>query len=44
MTVVKINAITVSADSGMSLPRFAARADTVDKRDGFEGFEFLNAD
>ena len=42
MTVVKINAITVPADSGDELARrFAARAGAVDDRDGFEGFELL---
>jgi heme oxygenase (mycobilin-producing) len=42
MTVVKINAITVSADSGDELARrFAARAGAVDDQDGFEGFELL---
>ena len=42
MTVVKINAITVPADSGDELARrFAARAGAVDNRDGFEGFELL---
>jgi heme oxygenase (mycobilin-producing) len=42
MTVVKINAITVSADSGDELAkRFAARAGAVDGQDGFEGFELL---
>jgi heme-degrading monooxygenase HmoA len=42
MTVVKINAITVQADSGDELARrFAARAGAVDDRDGFEGFELL---
>ena len=42
MTVVKINAITVPADSGDELARrFAARAGAVDKQDGFEGFELL---
>ena len=40
MTVVKINAITVPADSGDELARrFAARAGAVDNQDGFEGFE-----
>ncbi|GAA6526204.1 antibiotic biosynthesis monooxygenase family protein [Intrasporangium sp. DVR] len=42
MTVIKINAITVSADSGDELARrFAARAGAVDDQDGFEGFELL---
>ncbi|MGH3252778.1 MAG: antibiotic biosynthesis monooxygenase family protein [Trebonia sp.] len=42
MSVVKINAITVSADSGDELARrFAARAGAVDDQDGFEGFELL---
>jgi heme-degrading monooxygenase HmoA len=42
MSVVKINAITVAADSGDELARrFAARAGAVDDRDGFEGFELL---
>ena len=42
MSVVKINAITVSADSGDELAhRFAARAGAVDGQDGFEGFELL---
>lgn len=42
MTVIKINAITVSADSGDELAkRFAARAGAVDKQEGFEGFELL---
>jgi len=42
MTVIKINAITVSSDSGDELARrFAARAGAVDKQDGFEGFELL---
>jgi heme-degrading monooxygenase HmoA len=42
MTIVKINAITVPADSGDELARrFAARAGAVDDRDGFEGFELL---
>jgi len=42
MTVVKINAITVPADSGNELAhRFAARAGAVDNADGFEGFELL---
>jgi heme-degrading monooxygenase HmoA len=42
MTVVKINAITVAADSGDELARrFAARAGAVDNQDGFEGFELL---
>ena len=42
MTVVKINAINVPADSGDELAhRFAARAGAVDDQDGFEGFELL---
>ena len=42
MTVVKINAITVPANSGDELARrFAARAGAVDDQDGFEGFELL---
>ena len=42
MTVVKINAITVPADSGDELAkRFAARAGAVDDAAGFEGFELL---
>jgi heme oxygenase (mycobilin-producing) len=42
MTVVKINALTVPADSGDELGRrFAARAGAVDNQDGFEGFELL---
>ncbi len=42
MTVIKINAITVDADSGDELAhRFAARAGAVDDQDGFEGFELL---
>ena len=42
MTIVKINAITVPADSGNELARrFAARAGAVDNQDGFEGFELL---
>jgi heme oxygenase (mycobilin-producing) len=42
MTVVKINAITVPAESGDELARrFAARAGAVDDLDGFEGFELL---
>src|ERR1700722_7925244 len=40
--VIKINAITVPADSGDELARrFAARAEAVDNQDGFEGFELL---
>jgi heme-degrading monooxygenase HmoA len=40
--VIKINAITVPADSGDELARrFAARAGAVDSQDGFEGFELL---
>lgn len=42
MGVIKINAITVPADSGDELAhRFAARAGAVDGADGFEGFELL---
>lgn len=42
MTVVKINAITVPADSGDELARrFAGRAGAVDGQPGFEGFELL---
>ena len=42
MTVVKINAITVPAESGDELARrFAARAGAVDGQAGFEGFELL---
>src|ERR1700758_879366 len=42
MTVVRINAITVPADSGAApTRRFAARAGAVDNQDGFEGFELL---
>ncbi len=42
VSIVKINAITVPADSGDELGRrFAARAGAVDGRDGFEGFELL---
>ena len=42
MTVVKINAISVPAESGDELARrFAARAGAVDNQDGFEGFELL---
>ena len=42
MSVVKINAITVPADSGDELARrFAARAGAVDSQAGFEGFELL---
>jgi heme oxygenase (mycobilin-producing) len=42
MTVVRINAITVPADSGDELARrFAGRAGAVDNQDGFEGFELL---
>lgn len=42
MTVIKINAITVPADSGDELAhRFAKRAGAVDGQDGFEGFELL---
>ncbi|MFN8196036.1 MAG: antibiotic biosynthesis monooxygenase [Nocardioidaceae bacterium] len=42
MSVVKINAITVPADSGDELARrFAGRAGQVQDQDGFEGFELL---
>ena len=42
MSIVKINAITVPADSGDELARrFAARAGAVDGQAGFEGFELL---
>ena len=42
MTVIKINAITVAADSGDELAqRFAKRAGAVDGQEGFEGFELL---
>jgi len=42
VSVIKINAITVPADSGDELAkRFAARAGAVDGQDGFEGFELL---
>jgi heme-degrading monooxygenase HmoA len=42
MTIIKINAITVPADSGSELARrFAARAGAVDGQPGFEGFELL---
>ena len=40
--VIKINAITVPADSGDELAkRFAARAGAVDGQPGFVGFELL---
>ncbi|TCI98796.1 antibiotic biosynthesis monooxygenase [Aeromicrobium sp. IC_218] len=42
MSIVKINAITVPADSGDELAhRFAARGDSMDGTPGFEGFELL---
>jgi heme oxygenase (mycobilin-producing) len=42
VTILKINAITVAADSGDELARrFAARAGAVDGAEGFEGFELL---
>jgi heme-degrading monooxygenase HmoA len=42
VTLIKVNAITVPADSGDELAhRFAARAGAVDDQDGFEGFELL---
>ena len=45
MTIIKINAITVPADSGDELAkRFAARAGSVDNAEGFEGFELLQPD
>src|SRR5829696_3627361 len=41
-SIIKINAITVAADSGDELAqRFAKRAGAVDGQDGFEGFELL---
>jgi heme-degrading monooxygenase HmoA len=45
MTVLKINAITVPADSGDELARrFAARAGAIDNQDGFEGFKLQPTD
>ena len=42
MTVIKIDAITVPAQSGDELARrFANRAGAVDGADGFEGFELM---
>ena len=42
MTIIRINAITVPAESGEELAqRFAARAGAVEGHDGFEGFELL---
>jgi heme-degrading monooxygenase HmoA len=42
VTIIKINALTVPADSGDELARrFAARAGAVDNQEGFEGFELL---
>jgi heme-degrading monooxygenase HmoA len=42
MSIVKINAITVPADSGDELAhRFAARASAMEGVDGFLGFELL---
>jgi heme oxygenase (mycobilin-producing) len=42
MSIVKMNAITVPADSGDELARrFAARAGALDGVDGFLGFELL---
>ncbi len=42
MSVIKINAITVPADSGDELARrFAGRRGAVEGQDGFEGFELL---
>lgn len=42
MSIVKINAITVSEGEGAELARrFAKRAGAVESQDGFEGFELL---
>jgi heme-degrading monooxygenase HmoA len=42
VSIIKINAITVAADSGDELAkRYAKRAGAVDGQDGFEGFELL---
>ncbi len=42
VSVIRINAITVSAGSGDELARrFSARAGAVDDAEGFEGFELL---
>ncbi|HLN15386.1 MAG TPA: antibiotic biosynthesis monooxygenase [Acidimicrobiales bacterium] len=42
MTVIRINAITVSSGAGEELARrFAERAGAVDEASGFEGFELL---
>src|ERR1700689_1274745 len=42
MTVIKVNAIEVDANSGDELGRrFASRAGAVDAAEGFEGFELL---
>jgi heme-degrading monooxygenase HmoA len=42
LTIIKINAITVSDGSGADLARrFAERAGAVDSQEGFEGFELL---
>jgi len=42
VTVIRINAITVSEGSGDELAhRFAARAGAVDDAEGFEGFDLL---
>lgn len=42
MSIIKINAITVPADSGDELgQRFAARRDSMEGTEGFEGFELL---
>ncbi|MFC0582901.1 antibiotic biosynthesis monooxygenase family protein [Micrococcoides hystricis] len=42
MSVIKINAITVPADSGDELAkRFAARGDAIKDTPGFEGYELL---
>ena len=42
MSVIRINAITVTENGGEELARrFAERAGAVDQADGFEGFELL---
>lgn len=42
MSVIRINAITVSPGAGEELARrFAQRAGAVDQAEGFEGFELL---
>ena len=42
MSVIKINAITVPADSGDALAeRFAARQGSLDGQKGYQGFELL---